>query len=239
VSLALNAEWRKLRTVPDLALLLALTVVLTVAVSWVAAAVTAPGDGDPARIALLGVQVGQAVVAIAGVLVVAGEFGTGLIGPTLLALPRRGRMLAAKALLLSALTGGAAVVAVLGSLTVARFLRPVPIDGPMARAVTLSILHLILVALLGLGVGALVRNAAAAVGVVLGLLFLMPVLLPMFPEPHLQRLLFRLTPGTAAQALQSTTLDLPLRPWAALGVVAMWTAVALAVGGATLIRRDA
>jgi ABC-2 type transport system permease protein len=238
VTVALQAEWRKVRTVPDLAVLLVLLVGLTVAVSAVSAAVAAPGEYDPVRTGLLGVQVGQAVAAIAGVQVVAGEFGTGLIGVTFLALPRRGRLLAAKAILLSALVGGAAVIAVVGSLTIGRSLLPISLDGSTVRAVTLSVLHLILIALLGLGVGALARNAAASVGVVLGLLYLMPVLLPMFPDPHLQKLLFRLTPGTALQALQSTALDLPLKPWTAMGVIALWTAVALALGSAALIRRD-
>jgi ABC-2 type transport system permease protein len=239
VILALRAEWQKLRTVSDLAVLVVLTVILTIAVSAISAVVAGPGDTDPGRAVLLGVEVGQAVAAIAGVQILAGEFGTRLIGATLLALPRRGRVLAAKGLLLSASVGGAAVVAVLGSLAIGRSLLTVPSSGALARAVTLSILHLILVALLGLGVGALVRSAVAAVTVVLGLLYLMPILLPMFPDPHLQRLLYRLTPGTAVQSLQSTTYDLPLRPWAALGVVALWTAVALTVGTASFVRRDA
>jgi ABC-2 type transport system permease protein len=238
VTPSLCAEWRKLRTVPDLAVLLLLLAGLTVAVSAVSAAVADPTDLDPVRAALLGVQVGQAVAAIAGVQMVAGEFGTGLIGVTLLALPHRGRLLAAKAVLLSALVGGAAVIAVVGSFAIGRSLLPISLDGPAARAVTLSILHLILIALLGLGVGAVARNAVAAVGVVVGLLYLMPALLPMFPDPHLQRVLYRLTPGTAVQALQSTTLDLPLKPWPAIGVIALWTVAALALGSASLIRRD-
>ena len=239
MTLILRAEWQKLRTVPDLAVLMALTVALTVAGSWVSSAFAVPGEGDPVRIALLGVQVGQAVAAIAGVQIVAGEFGTGMIGATLLAVPRRGRMLAAKALLLSASTVVAAVIGVLSSLAIARSLLSIPIDGSVARAVTLSILQLLLIALLGLGVGALARNAVAAVGVVLGLLYLMPILLPMFLNPDVQRVLFRLSPGTAVQALQSTTADLPLRPWPALGVIALWTAAALLLGAASLTRRDA
>jgi ABC-2 type transport system permease protein len=236
---ALSAEWRKLRTVPDVTVLLAVTIVLTVGVSWVSAAVG--GGADPAHAALLGVQVGQATAAVLGVQVMAGEFGTGLMGVTLLAIPRRGRMLAAKVAWVAALVGGAAVVAVLGSLTIGRSLLSFPLEGAVVRAVVLSILHLVLVALLGLGVGALARSAAGAVGMVLGLLYLLPVLMPMFPDPDMQRALYRLTPATAVQSLQSTVdvSGLPLSPWAALGVVALWSAAALALGAAALIRRDA
>jgi ABC-2 type transport system permease protein len=57
----------------------------------------------------------------------------------------------------------------------------------------------------------------------------------------MQRALYRLTPATAVQSLQSTVdvSGLPLSPWAALGVVALWSAAALALGAAALIRRDA
>ena len=70
------------------------------------------------------------------------------------------------------------------------------------------------------------RSAAAAVGIVLTLLYLMPMLMQMVPDPDWQRALYRVTPATAVQAL-ATTVDnavLPLGPWAALGVAAAWAA---------------
>lgn len=238
MSAALRAEWLKIRTVPDLAILLVLTVASTLGVSWVSAALG--GASDPAHAGLLGVQVGQAVAALVGVQAVAGEFGTGLIGVTLLALPRRSQVLAAKAAWLGALVGVAAVVAVLGSLAIGHSLLAFPLHGVVWRAVALSVLHLILIAFLGLGIGTAVRNGAAAAGGVLGILYLTPVILPMFPDQHLQRMLYRLTPATAVEALQSTvgTSGLPLSPWEALGVVALWTAGAVAIGASTLTRRD-
>jgi ABC-2 type transport system permease protein len=237
----LRAEWTKLRTLPDFAVLLALIVALTVAVS--AASAGAGGAvPDPVHAALLGVQLGQAVVAVAGVQILAGEYGCGLIHPTLLAVPRRTRMLGAKAALLTAGVAAAAVAAVLGSALAGGLLLPsLPLGGPLLRAVTGSILYLILIALLGLGTAAIVRNTVAAVGVVLGLLYVLPAILWMVPDPDWQRWIYRLNPASAAQSVQTTVgaAALPLGPWQSLAVTAGWTAAALAIGGLLLARRDA
>jgi ABC-2 type transport system permease protein len=157
---------------------------------------------DPVQLRLLGVRLGQGAVAAAGVQILATEYGSGLIRMTLLAVPRRLDVLAAKAAVLTALVAPAAVlgvgVAVLG-------LSP---DGGLLRAAFGSVLHLILIGLLGLGVAAVVRSSAAAMGIVLSLLYLMPMLLRMLPDPDWQRILYRTTPATAVQA----------RPWQALSV---------------------
>jgi ABC-2 type transport system permease protein len=230
VKAALHAEWAKLRTAPGLVLPLVLAVLLT-------AGGAALGEHaiDPVQLRLLGVRLGQAAVAAAGVHILGGEYGSGLIRMTLLAVPRRGHLLAAKAALL---TAGVAPVAVLG---VGAAVLTLPPGGPVLRAAAESVLYLILIGLLGLGVAAAVRSSAVAVGIVLALLYLMPMLMQMVPDPDWQRALYRVTPATAVQAL-ATTVDnatLPLGPWAALGVVAAWTAGALAVGALVLHRRDA
>ncbi|WP_328475276.1 ABC transporter permease [Actinoplanes sp. NBC_00393] len=226
---ALRAEWAKLRTGPaGLLVPLALAGLLT-------AAGAALGDRavDAVQVRLLGVRLGQAAAAAAGVYLLAGEYRTGLIRTTLLAVPRRLHVLAAKATLVVA---GVAPVALLG---VGAAVLTLPPDGPLLRAAGSAVLYLILIGLLGLGVAAVVRDAAVAVGIVLGLLYLMPILLQMLPDPDWQRVLYRLTPATAVQALTATTGDaLPLGPWAALGVVAAWAAGTLGLGAMVLHRRD-
>ncbi|MGK5685269.1 ABC transporter permease [Actinoplanes sp. URMC 104] len=216
---ALRAEWAKARTVPDLAAYLVAAVVLTVA-------------AGAAGVGLLGVHLGQAVVAVAGVQLLAGEHGTGLIRPTLLAVPRRVTVLAAKAVLL---TAGTAVAAT-ASLLVAH----PPLDGAAVRAATGSVLHLCLIALLSLGAGALLRSATAAAGVVLGLLYAVPLLAIWLPDPDWIRTLHRIAPSTAGLTIQSTAdaAALPMVPWPGLAVTAAWTAVSLAAGAYALTRRD-
>jgi ABC-2 type transport system permease protein len=239
--LALTAEWVKLRTAPGAFLAVGLALVLTVGLSVAAAALG--GGPDQVRVSLLGVQLGQAVVAMAAVRVLAGEYGSGLIRATFAALPRRLPVLAAKASFVLAGTVAAAAPAVLISVLAGSVLAPVyPAlsSGAVVRAAAGSVLYLMAVALLGLGVAAAVRSAAAAAGIVLGLLYLAPAVVNLFIDPDMQRALYRLAPSTAGLSVQATVdLDtLPIGPWAGLGVAAAWAFTACAVGGTLLCRRD-
>jgi ABC-2 type transport system permease protein len=237
--LTLHAEWTKLRTSPGTPWLLLAVVVSTVAVSLTTAALAPAGDGaDPVRVSLTGIQLGQAVVAILAVLMIGGEYGTGMIRITLAAMPRRTTVLTAKAVVLAGVVLVAAAIAVPASL----LLSPLSLgDGPVLRAAGGSVLYLALIGLLSLGIGTAVRNAAAAVGVVLGLLFVFPLLIPAVTDPDWQRHLKQLGPTTAGLAIQATTgLDsLPISPWRGLAVLAAWAAAALLAGGLLFRLRDA
>ncbi|AWS44122.1 ABC transporter permease subunit [Streptosporangium sp. 'caverna'] len=254
----LHAEWTKLRTVAGTGWLLLGTVLLTLAVSAAAAAaVSCPPAGcdyDTARISLFGVQLGQAIVAILAVLTISGEYGTGMIRTTLAAMPRRTTVLAAKAVVLTGLTLAAGTLAAGASVLAGRLILPgngfIPAhgrpllslaDGPTLRAAAGSVLYLALIALLSLGIAAAVRDSAVAVGSVLGLLYLFPVVILMVSDQDWQRLLWRISPMNAGLTIQATThlSGLPLSPWAGLGVLAVWAAAALLGGGLLLRLRDA
>ena len=101
--------------------------------------------------------------------------------------------------------------------------------------------YLMLVAVLGLGVTAVVRDSAVATGVVLGLLYLFPIAAMAVGNQTVARRLEQIGPMSAGLDSQ-TTVDLhslPLAPWAGLGVVALSAPGALAFGGALLRLRDA
>jgi ABC-2 type transport system permease protein len=200
--------------------------------------------GDFARLALGGVPVGQVAAVVLAVLFVAGEYGSGLIHLTLAAVPTRGTVLAAKALVLGAAVAAAGAIAVAGSLLAGHLLlpgAPALMDGPTLRAACGSVLYLVLVALLALGVALAVRDGAVAAGTVLALLYLFPLLSHVVTDPALQRQLSRIGPMPAGLAIQATTglNHLPIGPWAGLGVLALWTAAALLLGGVLLRVRDA
>ena len=252
---AIRAEWAKAWSDPAVPWLLAALVVLTMAVSGVtigtARCPAAACGQDPARISLAGVYLGQAVAALAGVLALGGEYATGMIHVTLTAIPRRRRLLAAKALVL----GGPVLVAsalALGAATLAGVI-VLPGHGftaghgydlaswATARAWCCATVYLTLVAVLGLGVTAIVRDSAVATGVVLGLLYLFPIAAMAIGDQAVARRLEQIGPMSAGLDSQ-TTIDLhglPLAPWAGLGVVALWAAGALALGGVLLWLRDA
>jgi ABC-2 type transport system permease protein len=256
---ALHAEWTKLRTVASNGWLLAGVVVVTVALSATAAAARTCGPSagchpDLTRLTLTGVGLGQAVVAAAAVLAVSGEYATGMIRVTLAAVPRRGVVFGAKAALVTGLTLAAGTVAVSGSLLAGRLILPghgfTPAHGypdlslatgPVLRAAAGSVLYLALIGLLSLGVATAVREAAVAVGVVLGLLYLFPILGLVGGTAAWHRHLEQVAPMTAGLQIQASTglRSLPISPWAGLAVLAAWAAAALLAGALVLRLRDA
>ena len=260
---ALHAEWTKLRTLASTYWLLLAAAALTIGVGAAAAAAFScqPGacalaqtGADPAKISLTGVDLGQAVVAVLAVLAVGSEYSTGMIRLTLAAMPRRLTVLSAKAAVITGCVLAGSVVAVLGSLAVGRLILPGRgltaangyallslANGPDARAAAGSVLYLALIALLAIGVATAVRDSAVAVGLVLALLYLFPIVSALIPDHVLARHLEQIAPMTAGLYIQATTgvRDLPLTPWQGLGVLALWAAGAVALGAAVLKLRDA
>jgi len=253
---ALHAEWTKLRTVAGPAWLLAAVVALTVAVGVPVASAarcsSAACGMDPAKVSFTGIYLGQAVVAVAGVLAIGNEYSTGMIKLSLTAMPRRVTWLFAKATVLTATVLIASALAVAGSALAGWLILPghgfTPAHGYASltagadvRAVVGAVLYLTLIALLSLGVATAVRDSAAAIGLVLGLLYLFPIVASLVPNGTISRRLQQIGPMSAGLDVQATigVKSLPLTPWQGLGVVALWTAGALLLGALALKFRDA
>jgi ABC-2 type transport system permease protein len=260
---ALHAEWTKLRTLAGTWWLLLAAAALTVAVSAAAAAAFScpPGacaahqtGADPAKISLTGVFLGQVVIALLATLAIGGEYGSGMIRVTLTAMPRRLTAFTAKALVTAAGALTASLLAVGGSALAGWLILPgkglsaangyLPLSLGNAsdlRAACGSVLYLTLIALLAFGVTAAVRDSAAGIGVVLGVLLLFPIMSAVIPDRPLARHLEQLSPMTAGLYVQATVgvRSLPLTPWQGLGVTAAWAAGALILGAAVLRLRDA
>jgi ABC-2 type transport system permease protein len=201
---------------------------------------------DAAKVSLTGIYLGQTVVAILAVLAISDEYSTGMIRVTLAAMPRRVTVLTAKAAIIAGMALAAGIVAVLPSVLLGRLLLPgnglsYPLDGSMLRATVGSVLYLALIAVLSLGITAVVRDSAAAIGTVLALLFLFPIVAHFVSDTTWQRHLEQIGPMTAGMAIQDTVnlASQPIGPWAGLGVLAAWAAGALLLGGLVLVRRDA
>lgn len=255
---ALRAEWIKLRTIASTWWLVLGAVAVTIAASAGIAASThispgAPEHQDLTKLSLIGVALGQAVVAVLAVQAVAEEYASGMIRVTLAATPRRPIMLGAKAINLAGLTLMTAVPAVAGCLIAGRLLLPEAglapahgyalisiTHGPTLRAAFGSVLYLGLVALLGLGIGVVVRDTAVSTGIVLALLYLPPLLAQLAPAPW-RRHIAQIAPMSAGLAIQATRSirSLPIAPWAGLGVLAAWAVGMLLVGLTVLNARDA
>lgn len=253
---ALHAEWTKLRTVAGPAWLIAGIVAVTVAVGAAtdnAAQCTSATCGiDPALVAFTGIYPGQAVVAVAGVLAVGNEYTCGMIKVSLTAMPRRLTWFLAKAAVLTAQMLIASVLAVAGSAAAGRLILPghgfTPVYGYASltagvdiRAAAGAVLYLTLIALLSLGIAAVVRDSAVAIGLVLGVLYLFPIVASVVSNTTISRHLKQIGPLSAGLDVQSTigVNSLPLTPGQGLGVVVLWAAGALVLGAAAVSFRDA
>jgi hypothetical protein len=159
----LASEWTKLRTVSGTAWLVAAAVVSTVLLGG---AMTASVDTslcpspagcqeDTTRLALAGVWAGQVAVVVLAVLAVTNEYDTGMIQTTLAATPRRGRVLLAKAAVVTTTVLAAGTAGVVGSLAAGRAILPgngfteangypplSPADEPTLRAAGGTVLYL-------------------------------------------------------------------------------------------------
>jgi ABC-2 type transport system permease protein len=254
----LRAEWTKLSTVAGPAWLLAAVVALTVAVSAATdAASRCPASMtcsvDTTKLSLTGIQLGQALVAIVAVLPVCNEYSTGMIRVTFAAMPQRLTVLGAKATVTAGLVLAAGAFAVLGSLvagvlilpghgfTAARGFTQLSLaNGPTLRAAVGSVLYLGLVAVLSMGIAAMVRDSAASIGLALGLLYLFPVVSAFIGNQTWHNRIARYTPMAGLNVQATTGLhSLPIGPWGGLGITALWAVAALLAGGLVLRIRDA
>jgi ABC-2 type transport system permease protein len=254
---ALNAEWTKLRTDASTLWLLLGAIIVTVALGAGVSSTTMCGArgcaGDPAELSLTGIMLGQAVIVILAVMAIGNEYGTGMIRTTVTLMPRRSVVLAAKAVVLTCVVASASAIAVAGSLIAGRYILPGNgfspehgfsllslADGPTLRAAAGSVIYMALIALLSLGAATAVRDSATGTGIVLGLLYLFPILIKVINDPQWQRHLQQIAPMPAGLAIQATRnlQHLPISPWAGLGVLAAWAGSALLLGGLMLQLRD-
>jgi ABC-2 type transport system permease protein len=250
------AEWTKLRTVRSSGWALLAVALLTVGLSaFVCSALDtdagALSDNDSVAPSVSGVYVSQIAVVALAVLTISGEYASGTIRTTFTAVPRRRSVLAAKALVLGAVT---LVVGLAASATSFLVGQPIlagngfvatPLGDPAAlRSVAGSALYLAVLALLGLGVGTVVRRPAGAVSTSLGLLFA-PLIVAMFLPGRGQELLLDYGPMTAGLAVQLTRPagivagTVPVAPWTGFTVFCAYAAAALLAAFWLVGRRDA
>lgn len=240
---ALSAEWLKLWSVASTWWTLAATIVTTVG-GGVVMVLLVPGDTghDLARSAVSGAVVGQAAVAGLGAAAIGDEYGSGLILATLVAVPRRGVLLSAKAAVLAFAILATGVLATATGIASAVLIRPGvprPSLGTATNAILLTAVYLALIALLALGAAVASRSTASAATLTLGLLYLPPLLAASIADPSWQLRVQRVAPmsaglappfGIGADRHHSAS-------WSGVAIVAAWAAGALLVGCPVLRRR--
>jgi hypothetical protein len=199
---------------------------------------------DPTRISLSGVFLAQLAIGVLGVLIIGGEFSTGMIRSSVAAVPRRLPVLWAKAVVFGVVSLALMVVAALAAFTVGqRILATQHIETTLGapgvtRAVLGAAAYLTLVGLLGLGLGAALRNSAGAISTLVAAVLVLPILVNFLPsdwQVHIARWL----PSAAGQSMMSVhTTTSELTPGAGALVLVLYVVVVGAVGALALRSRD-
>jgi regulation of enolase protein 1 (concanavalin A-like superfamily) len=209
-----------------------------------------PFGDDLVELSLSGAKVGMLAVAALGALFITAEFRRGMIRTTFAASPRRGRVLAAKAIVLGGATFSvgliASVVSFLGWQANLRRTSRTPglpelslANPTVLRAVVGTAVLVALVAVLSLAVATIVRHTAVAIPLVILPLLVPSILSGGLPLP-VANWLTRLTPAAGFAVQQTVTrYDTAIAPLVGLGVLAAYAAVALGVATMLLRRRDA
>jgi ABC-2 type transport system permease protein len=242
-------EWIKLRSLRSTWWTLAITVAGAIGIAVLIGASTRNAADDLTSDSLVGILFGVLFVGVLGILVMTSEYTSGQIRSTLTAAPGRWRLLAAKAAVFGAMALAVGEVAAFlaffaGGVALGHGITAPTLGQPgVLHAVTLTGASIGLIGLLGLGLGAIIRHTPAALGVLVGAVYVGEIFVG------------RLSHAVAAylpifivsNSLSSTRPTCPPAPlhcnhlsaWAGLGALALYAGAALVIGGWLLARRDA
>ncbi|MET8849900.1 ABC transporter permease [Amycolatopsis sp. NPDC004625] len=246
---SVRAEWIKLRSLRStwytLACLFAAGLGIT-GLAMNAAAKGYPGEGpwDPTNRSLTSYIVAQLIIGVLGILVVTSEHATGLMQTSLIATPRRHRLLAAKLVVAVAVAVVAGQVLMSGAFFLGQAVlaaHGVPHAGlgdpGVLSAVTGGGLYLAAIALLAAGLGTILRATAGALATLVGIVFLVPAMAGLFPAWLRQLFFYWPTLGASAVLKTVPDPDFP-HPWLNLAGMCAGVAAVLAVAFVVFRQRD-
>jgi ABC-2 type transport system permease protein len=250
----LKSEWTKLYSLRSTRYALLATAIMTIGFGIIASAVTVSRWGsmsaidkatfDPLSASLLGVRFGVLAIGVLGVVLITGEYTTGMIRSTMTAVPKRLPVIWGK-------TGVYAVVALVVTIPaalIAFFAGQAILSGKhieiafshagVPGAVLGAAGYLTLVGLFAMGLGAIMRNTAAGIATFAGIMFVIPPLISILPssvansiDPYL--------PSSAGQAMMQIGHHAnTLSPGAGLAVFAGYVVAVIAATAVLLVKRD-
>ena len=264
-----RSEWFKLRTLRSTTWILGTTALLVVGIGGLESGFAASQWGtaagaaerplfDPTVTSLLGLLVGQLAIGVLGVLVVSAEHASGMIRSTLAAVPRRGAVLAAKAVVFTAVAlvvGECSSFAAFGLgqwLLAGRAPHATLANVVALRSVVGGGLYLAVLGLLALGIATVIRHTAGSISAYVSILFVLPLIVQVLPA-SIENAIDRFVPaniwavlvavrpgrqvsfGTPGSGVPTATL---FGPWEGFAVLCAYATVTLAVGAWLFTRRD-
>ncbi|HEY5198183.1 MAG TPA: ABC transporter permease [Solirubrobacteraceae bacterium] len=251
---AVRAEWTKARTVPSTIWTLIVAAVLGIGLGALISAVSANQYGksastraswDPTSISASGLGIAQLSIGVLGALLMTSEYSSGAIGSSLAAVPRRSRLLAAKAAVVVSVVFVVTELITFVSFFIGQAL--ISAHAPSAGLGDAHVLRALIggglygagIGLLGLLFGTILRSAAAAISLLVALLFVLPGIAAALPA-SIEHTVEKFWPTQAGQQVAGVVRgDHTLPPWAGFAVFCLFVAIIAAAAFYELNRRDA
>jgi ABC-2 type transport system permease protein len=251
-----RSEFTKFRSLRSTMWTLLTAVVLMIGLGAVFSAVTASqyhtfsaadrATFNPVGISLAGIGFAVVAFGVLGVLVMSGEYSTGMIRSSLTAVPRRMPVLWAKLAVFASTVFVVSLIASFASFFIGQALLSshhlgVSMTAPGAlRSVIGAALYVTVAGMIGIALGALLRNTAAGIATFAGVFFVLPPiagLLPASVSDHLTQYL----PSNAGGVLYGGAMGVhnPLSPWTGFALLCAYAVVLIGAGAWRLRRSDA
>jgi ABC-2 type transport system permease protein len=247
-----HSEWIKVRSLRStwwtLGIFAVTTIGIGVLLSAIAAGHISAGKHlgtSQVTLSLYGAYLAPLTIGVLGALTMTGEYMTGMVRASLTAVPARLPVLWAKLGVFAAIGLVVSEIAVflafgIGMVLLGHAGAGISIGNPaVLGAVAGTGLYLTVTGLLGLAIGAVVRNTAVAISTLAGIMLVLPVLANLLPVSLTSRFAQYL-PSNAGQAIMNVhRVQGFLAPWTGLALFAGFTAAIIAVAAVLLKRRDA
>jgi ABC-2 type transport system permease protein len=200
---------------------------------------------EPTGVSLRGFELAQLIIGVLGVLLVTGEYGTGMIRASMSAAPKRLPVVWAKAIVFTVVAFIVGEVSAFVAFFVGQALLSsqhiqTSLSAPeVLRTVFGTGLYLTMVGLLGVALGWIIRSTAGGIATLFGLLLVLPALSEALPLSWSQHV----TPYLPSNAGQSITAIHPdpgmLAPWTGIGVFCLYIVAGFIAAAILVRRRDA
>ena len=249
------SEWTKLHSLRSTRWSLFAAVFLTIGFSALFAAITSShwghlspherADRHPIDIAQAGLNISQLAIMVLGVLVITGEYSTGMIRASMTAVPKRLPVLWAKLGIFAVVTFLLMLPTVLAAFFASQAIvskhEPLKLafsHAGVARAVIGGAVYLTLIGMFALAIGAIVRNTAGGITTFVGIFFVIPPLLNVLPTSWMNAINPYIPNSAGRSIFQLTHSSHSLSPAGGLAVTLGYVAAAIAIAAVLLVKRD-
>jgi len=247
----LLSEWTKFRSLRSTIYTLVLAITFMIGLGAMITAITAnqPGGLEPGEsavsISLSGIFFAQLAIGVLGVLLITGEYSTGMIRSSLTVVPRRLPMLWAKLGVFAGVALLTTLIASFGAFFVGQAvlsgqqLNASLSDPGALRAVVGAALYVTVAGTIALALGALLRNTAAAITTFVGVFFVLPTLTLLLPASVTDHFVQYLPSTLGGVLTGSAGGPHSLAPWTGFGLLCGYAAILVGVAAWRLHRTDA